>query len=115
MPRLRKVRQAGAQSNDVEREFLCAILQFLAHLSSIRNSHVGNRNCNPRDARYPSFHRHDSKNSTMAGTWLGRAGVGGGLLAFELDVAGSADGLSVFSALAWLRFGGRCRGLDARG
>jgi len=47
MPRLRKVRQVGAQTNDVEREFLCAILQFLAHLSSIRSLHIGSRNCNP--------------------------------------------------------------------
>src|SRR6266567_3756864 len=55
---------------------------------------------------YPSFHRHDPKNSILAGTWLGRAGSGGGLLAFELDAAGGAKGLSVFSALAWLRSGG---------
>src|SRR5207244_10735191 len=48
MPRLREVRQAGAQSNDVEREFLCAMLQFLAHGCSIPNSHFGSRNCNPR-------------------------------------------------------------------
>jgi hypothetical protein len=64
---------------------------------------------------YLWFRRHDSKNSILAGTWLGRAGGGGGLLAFELDATGCADGLSVFSALAWVRFGGRCRGLDARG
>src|SRR5437879_338286 len=45
---------------------------------------------------YPSFHRHDPKNSILAGTWLGRAGGGGGLLAFELDAAGGANGLSFF-------------------
>jgi hypothetical protein len=51
MPRFRNVRQAGAQSYDVQREFLCAILQFLAHVGSIRNSHIGSRNCNyPRSA-----------------------------------------------------------------
>jgi len=68
-----------------------------------------------RDVRATqAFHRHDSRNSISAGTWLGRAGIGSGLLAFELDAVGCADGLSVFSALAWLRFGGRCRGTDTR-
>src|SRR5437763_7515666 len=49
-----------------------------------------------------AFRRHDSRNSISAGTWLGRAGIGNGLLAFELDAVGCAGGLYVFSALAWL-------------
>lgn len=61
-----------------------------------------------------SFHKDDSKKPNLAGPRLGGIGVGSGLLATELDAARCADGLSVLPALAWIHFGGRRAGVDAR-
>lgn len=45
--------------------------------------------------------------------WMGGNWIAGDLLAIELDVAGVADGLFIFSSLAGLHFNRGCVGLAA--
>ena len=58
---------------------------------------------------------HDSIKPTLAGSWLDRAVTDSVLLAPQLDAARRANLVPLLPALAWLRFGGRCSRLDARG
>lgn len=51
----------------------------------------------------------------LAGTRLGGADPGSGLLAAGLDTAGRAHGLPVLSALAWIHLGGRRASGETRG
>jgi len=51
----------------------------------------------------------------LAGTRLGGADLGGGLLATELDPPGLPHELSVLSTVAWIHFGRRCLGAEANG
>jgi hypothetical protein len=57
---------------------------------------------------------HESKKPILAGAWLGRAAVGSGLLAAQLDAVRPPDLLAVLPALARIYSCGRRSSLDPR-